>query len=346
MGSSEIMPFRETGEHSYHRRAFSHDYYAPFIYHIILKKRKGCGIFGTVEGDARIAPGNAGCAIIRESVLGKTIAKALLHLPYKFPAIRLYQFCVMPDHVHILLQVVYRSGRHLDFYIEALRADIAVRYSKGTGESVEDENIFERGYCDKPLYDNRSLDGLFRYIRENPHRLAMRRQFPYFFQRVRKIEIDDKEYEAYGNLFLFRNPDKVAVKISRKFTPDERQRKKAAWLSAATEGSVLVSPFISPAEKEIRKEAEIIGANIIFITHKVFPERFKPAEHDFELCAKGRLLIISLGFDPATPLSRHICMQMNSFAAKMASADNPTVHGGENVSGKALRLPGFDEGSI
>ncbi|MBD5355865.1 MAG: hypothetical protein HDR88_02525 [Bacteroides sp.] len=38
MSASEIKPFKETGEHSYHRRAFSHDYFAPFIYHLILKK--------------------------------------------------------------------------------------------------------------------------------------------------------------------------------------------------------------------------------------------------------------------------------------------------------------------
>ena len=45
----------------------------------------------------------------------------------------------------------------------------------------------------------------------------MRMQYPKFFQRIRKLEIGEKEYEGYGNLFLFRNPDKIAVKISSKF---------------------------------------------------------------------------------------------------------------------------------
>ncbi|MBD5355864.1 MAG: hypothetical protein HDR88_02520 [Bacteroides sp.] len=132
----------------------------------------------------------------------------------------------MPDHIHLLLQILYRANHHLDFYIESLKSKITVKYSKNTGRTVPIEEIFQPGYCDKPLYDNRSLDGLFRYIRENPHRLAMRQQFPQFFKRIRNLKIGNQEYEAYGNLFLFRNPDKDAVKISRKFSPEEKDKKR------------------------------------------------------------------------------------------------------------------------
>ena len=100
--SSFIAPKKETGLHSYHRRAFAHNYFAPFIYHIILKKQKSFERFGEVNGDARIEFGNPGCACIQESEIGKIIAKALIHLPYRFPILKLHQFCVMPDHVNIL----------------------------------------------------------------------------------------------------------------------------------------------------------------------------------------------------------------------------------------------------
>ena len=312
MNRQQIKPLRETGKHSYHRRAFSHDYYAPFIYHIILKKTLGCGPFGEIDGDARITPGKPGCARIKETDLGKIIAKTILHFPYEFSIIKILQFCVMPDHVHILLQVLYRSDKHLDFYIEALENLIANKSRK----SLDD--IFEKGYCDKPLYDNRSLDGLFRYIRENPHRLAMRRQYPQFFQRARNIQIGDKHYDAYGNLFLLRNPDKEAVKISRKDSPEAVVEKTARWLHEASRGTVLVSPFISPKEKEIRSQAEAQGASIILITHEALPERFKPSEHDFALCSAGRLLILSLGLPAKTPLTREICFAMNALAEEIA----------------------------
>lgn len=142
----------------------------------------------------------------------------------------------------------------------------------------------------------------------------MRQQFPEFFRRIRKLKIGENEFEAYGNLFLFRNPDKEAVKISRKFTSAEIEQKKSAWLSAAFKGTVLVSPFISPVEKAIHAEAEALGSKIILITHEAFAERYKPSSRDFDLCAEGRLLIISLGLPIGTTLSRSLCLQMNTLA--------------------------------
>lgn len=319
MSNIWIKPMSRTGEHSYHRRAIKHDYYAPFIYHIVIKKAPGCASYGSIVGDARIAPGNPGCAMVKESELGTIIAKAVIHLPFEHRIIKLFQFCVMPDHIHILIQVRYRSPYHLDYYIDYLRNRIVARYSKLLARPVEDEEVFAPGYCDKPLYDGRNLNSLFLYIEQNPHRLAMRQQYPSFFQRVRNLKIGQAEYAAYGNLFLFRNPDKSAVKISHRFTDQEKHEKKTAWLTGAAKGTVLVSPFISMEEKAIRTEAEALGSGIILITHQAFSERYKPPAHDFELCARGQLLIITIGLPPKTELSRATCSAMNKLAQLIAS---------------------------
>ncbi|MDE5586106.1 MAG: hypothetical protein K2I92_07170, partial [Muribaculaceae bacterium] len=130
--------------------------------------------------------------------------------------------------------------------------------------------------------------------------------------------ICDHDYSAYGNLFLFRNPDKDAVKISRSLKHEEILEKKASWLSSASKGTILVSPFISKAEKNIRTEAESLGARIILIVHEAFPERFAPAAHDFELCSEGRLLIISLGLPIGTDITYSICSDMNKLAKTIA----------------------------
>ncbi|MDE6206424.1 MAG: transposase [Muribaculaceae bacterium] len=307
------------GDRSFHRRALIHDYYAPFIYHIILKKAPECDSFGDVEGDARIVPGAPGSAAIKESPIGKLIAKGIIHLQYDYPIVKVFQYCVMPDHVHILLQVLFRSELHLDFFMESLKAIIARRVSVLLCRETAPDDIFQPGYCDKPLYDDRSLDELYRYIRENPHRLAMRMQFPQFFRRARKLHIQGREYEAYGNLFLLRNPDKIAIKISRSFSAEEHTQKETEWLAAAAQGAVLVSPFISAAERALRSRAEAIGAKIILITHEDFPERYKPHAHDFDLCAQGNLLIISLGLPAKTALTRDLCLRMNDLAAALTT---------------------------
>lgn len=317
--SQEIRSLKGSGEHSFHRRSLYHDYRSPFIYHIVLKKRRDCEDFGSVTGDARIPFGSPGCAAIKESRLGIVVAKMVLRLSHDYPILQLHQFCVMPDHVHILLQVLFRSDKHLDFYIDHLKERVAKRFSIGAGESIRADDIFEKGYCDRPLYDDRSLDAWYRYIRENPYRLAVRMQCPHFFQRARNLKIGNYDCQAYGNLFFLRNPDKAVVKISRKFSEEVKAKKRDLWIEVASRGTVIVSPFISPAEKAIRTEVESLGANIILITHETFPERFKPAKHDFDLCSTGRLLILSLGLPPATPLTRSVCIAMNTFAAFLAT---------------------------
>ena len=239
------MPYKLNFKHSYTRRCRGHDYRAPFIYHIILSKTEGCQYFGSVRGDARIEPGKPGSAFIQLSPLGVIIETAIRNLPTEFKIISLYQYCIMPDHIHLLLRVKERSEMHLGFYVTKLKGNVRDLYSQLVGKDLKAEEIFKPNYCDKPLTRRRSLDSLFRYIRLNPHRLAMRLQYPLFFQRVRKLKIGEHEYEAYGNLFLFRNPDKAAVKISRSFTEDEKIKKKEHWLTEASRGTVLVSPFIS-----------------------------------------------------------------------------------------------------
>ena len=320
MSSSEIRPFKENGEHSYHRRAFKHNYFAPFIYHIILKKQINCERFGDVAGNARIPYGSEGCAQIKETPLGSIIAKDIIHLPYEFPILKLHQFKVMPDHVHILLQVKDWSPVHLDYYIYALRDNIAKKYSKLKGKKISNEEIFQPGYCDKPLLLKISLDGWYNYIRLNPHRLAMRIQFPEFFQRIRKLTIGSKNFEAYGNFFLFRTPDKVAVKMSDKYSNEYRKERFETYTSHLLTGTVMVSPFIHKDEKEIRNKAEEFGVKIILIKHEKFPKIYKPSKHDFNQCSQGNLLIISMGYPDGTILSRKISKEMNELASIIASS--------------------------
>lgn len=306
-------------KHSYTRRSRNHDYYSQCAYHIILKKAEGAECFSEIKGDARIAPGQPGSAMVRWSPLGRIIADCVHNLPNDFPIIAMYCYCVMPDHVHILLRIKEKSSYHLGFYIGQLTSKITSIYGVLIQQPASYNDIFQPNYTDKIIYAHRGLDSLFRYIRENPHRLAMRRQFPQFFQRVRKLKINENEYDAYGNLFLFRNPDKEAVKISRKFSEEEKARKIDFWLSEAANGTILTSPFISQAEKAVRREAELLGGSIILIIHEAFPERFKPSAHDFDLCCSGRLLIISMGLETGTELTRDLCNRMNALATELAN---------------------------
>lgn len=312
------QPYKPDFAHTFTRRARHHDYFSPYIYHIILKKTSDCQPFGELCGDASFAPGQQGSAFVLRNDLGNSIADVIYHIDGIDPVLQNYQYKVMPDHVHFILRIHKRTPKHLGYYIGLLKTRIAKNYSRKIGKKILAKSIFQPNYCDKPLHPGRSLNELYTYIRENPHRLAMRLQYPNFFQRARKIQIGENYYEAYGNLFLLRNPDKESVRISRKYTPEEKSALKNNWLNHAYKEGVLVSPFISNEEKQIRKEAEELGGKIILITHEAFPERFKPSKHDFDLCSQGRLLIISLGKPKSTLLTRSLCLQMNALAETLS----------------------------
>ncbi|MCH5236631.1 MAG: hypothetical protein J1E95_02390 [Muribaculaceae bacterium] len=147
----------------------------------------------------------------------------------------------------------------------------------------------------------------------------MRIQRPDFFTRINNLVVCGQNVQAYGNLFHLRNPDKYALKLSRAYTLQQKEELKRLWVTEAIKGSVLVSPFISKEEKEIRKVAEAVNGKFILIQQEAFGPRYKPPGHLFELCEKGRLLIISLGLPLKTVLSREICTRMNSLAETICS---------------------------
>lgn len=91
---------------------------------------------------------------------------------------------------------------------------------------------------------------------------------------------------------------------------------KIAW-----HAGVLVSPFINPEEKVWRDEAIRNGNGIILIVDYRFSDRKKPYKELFDLCAEGRLLIVSTEeFDTAPRTMRYAhARQLNALAASIAA---------------------------
>lgn len=302
---------------NYTRRCKDHDYYGPFIYHIILSKAEGCPDFGVLTGSARIPPGERGCAEIRLSQLGKHIKNAIELWQKEFPFMEVWKHKVMPDHIHLLVNKNKTTPRHLSFFIGVLKATVRKYHNSVSGNNYTTTQIFKENYCDRPLFRERNLNTWFSYIDVNPHRLAMRLQYPEFFTRIRSLIIGGMEVEAYGNMFLLRNPDKQEVHIRRLWTQAKVEAMQNFWVEEALQGAVIVSPFISEKEKEVRDRIIKQGGKMIWIQYEEFGEKYKPAETAFKLCEEGRLLIISLKQSYRGELSRELCVRMNNLAEEI-----------------------------
>ena len=160
--------------------------------------------------------------------------------------------------------------------------------------------LFESGYHDRIIKREGMLDNIRRYMDENPLRAIIRRECPTVMQRRLHLWIHNREYAAFGNLFLLKNPDKEQVFFHRKnaqgtpthLTP-EYAAEQARLLRSAEEGAVLVTPGISKGEQGVVAAALAARLPLILLQKEPITEFWKPPQGRFYACTEGRLLILA-----------------------------------------------------
>ena len=200
--------------------------------------------------------------------------------------------------------------------------------------------LFEDGYHDRIIKREGMLDNIRRYMDENPLRAIIRRECPNVMQRRLHLWIHDREYAAFGNLFLLKNPDKVQVFFHRKDaqgTPthltQEYAAERARLLRLAEEGAVLVTPGISKGEQGVVSAALAAGLPLILLQKEPITEFWKPQQSRFYACAEGRLLILapwSLDansdyerFHTLNDLARDVCIATDTRILNYSSLQKP-----------------------
>lgn len=186
-------------------------------------------------------------------------------------------------------------------------------------------SLFAPGYHDRILTHHGQLETLFRYIRDNPRRLAVRRAHPDYFTRLNALPIAGITCAAYGNPFLLNRPDRLQIQCSRRITHDALAAEHTRLLNAAEHGAVLVSPCISPGEKQIARAALDAGLPLIALQANSFAPRYKPPRRYFDACAAGQLLLLAphthglfnggVAYMPRSSITRAQCIALNRLAA-------------------------------
>lgn len=185
-------------------------------------------------------------------------------------------------------------------------------------------SLFAPGYHDRILTHEGQLENLFNYIRDNPRRLAVRRAHPDYFTRINALPLAGVTYAAYGNPFLLNRPDRLQIQCSRSISPQALAAEQARLLDAAERGAVLVSPYISPGEKQIARAAMEEGLPLIALKADGFAPRYKPPGRSFDACAAGKLLLLAPtgsvaqsggGSYRTRSITRSQCLALNRLAA-------------------------------
>ena len=86
---------------------------------------------------------------------------------------------------------------------------------------------------------------------------------------------------------------RLAIRCSRRISAEALKKRQNELLALARKGAVLISPCISPGEKQIARAAMAEGLPLIVLLENGFPPIYKPPKNYFDACAEGRLLMMS-----------------------------------------------------
>lgn len=287
------------------RRMYGHDYAVPGTYEVTMVVAGRLPVFGEIVGTTRAGGVKPW---LKPSPLGQAVLdNEIPKVHHYYPMVDVWQVCLMPDHLHLIIRInqPLPKGKHLGIIIGAFKGgvsrawwqlDTTVPVASAGGTRPP---LFEPNYNDHILMRDGQLDNWKRYLRENPLRYVMRREYPDLFQRALCITIGDIRYSAFGNLLLLRQPEKHQVFFHRRtggvptedtdFWRTESQR----LISAANSGDVLVTPGISECEKRIKNMALKQKLRLIHLQADSIGRYWKPERSRFEACAHGTLLILA-----------------------------------------------------
>jgi REP element-mobilizing transposase RayT len=291
------------------RRKVGHDYCSVAVYMITLCIEGRRPILGTLHGpDA-----NHMKPWVHPSSIGAAVKRAWHEIPQYHPQVRLLGFQLMPDHVHGIIHVKAPMPRHLGYLIQG--------FKKGCRDAIKSieptyEPLWEEGYNDRILQNGGQLDRWIKYLIDNPYRLWMKRQHPDLFLQQTDIIIGSTPVVVMGNRSLLEYPEKVAVRCSRRLSETEIDHECQRYLGMASEGAVLVSPCISPGEKEVMGTAFEAGYPIIVLIENGFSPYQKPGGRQFDACSQGRLLIVAPWphHDDYRKITKKQCEDLNALA--------------------------------
>jgi len=330
-------PCRAEVKHNRLRRKEGHNYAAPGIYLITVTTEGRKRILGSLVGNspdtAKIEPTALG-----EYVIAAFRKMATIVTEKTGSRVQVLQYQLMPDHFHGILYIrdALPEGWHLSRMIGAWKGDCSREYWRKTAalthgeqdkEKSEKSPLFAPGFNDKILFHEGQLQTWYDYLHANPRRLWLKFHFPDRFRKTFDFKAGKQghSYTAIGNTFLITYPERVQVRCHRNLTPEQIQAEVNYYMRFARSGAVLVSPFISPAEKAVYDACYQEKLPMIHIVNRGLDGKFiYPTGRDLAGCSAGFLLILAPYADYSAEtaearITRSQCLDMNGYAADIST---------------------------
>ncbi|MBQ9294824.1 MAG: hypothetical protein IJ219_07865 [Bacteroidaceae bacterium] len=301
-----------------HHRENGWDYRGRAIYHFTLPVEARYPLFGTLEGES------ADKAFVRLNPFGLQVCRMLGGLAQFYErkgyALKVLTQMVMPDHVHLVIQVLEPLPQSIGAVVRGFKSACTKVYKEeyfcggenaakvqGKGASYSGENaakvhgegapvhfarIFAgRGsiwqqdpahYHERILHAPGQLRRMIDYVKDNPRRLWLKTRNPDLFRLHRRTEVNGLSFTSMGNHFLLDWPDRQAVEMSRSATDEQVEERLRTTMAAAHNGAVTYTAAISKGEQLIARALREQGYPLVVLLNDGFPQEGSPHERYYK----------------------------------------------------------------
>ena len=320
-------------KHNRLRRMEKHDYTAACIYLVTVTTMDRKRVLGSLVGDS---PGRA---TIVTTTLGEYVAAAFRKIAAETTKktgcrVQVLHYQIMPDHFHGILYVRDTLPADYSFgkIIASWKSDCThALWSDSSfcaqNFSSEKPSLFSRGFNDRILFRKGQLQTWIAYLNDNPRRLWLKIHFPNRLRKTYDFVAGKKghKYTAVGNTFLVTYPERLQVRCHRNLTDEQIREEVATYIKEARRGTVLISPFISTAEKAVYEACYKEKLPMIHIVNRGLDGKFVyPTGRDLAGCSDGFLLVLAPYADysaetAAKRITRAQCLDLNGYAEDLAN---------------------------
>ncbi len=359
--NEERRRFYAPTKHNRLQRKVGYDYSRPGMYLITVTTTDRLRLLGTLIGESLEE------ARVEASPLGESVVRAFREMAAKVTKesgcrVQVLQYQIMPDHFHGILYIrdvlsaEWTLGRmiagwkgecsrmywrYLDLMAEERNEEKDASLTPRKRDEEKDSSLtpreqnekrkplFTPGFNDRILFHKGQLKAWIEYLRDNPSRLWLKMNYPDRLHKVRDFVAgrSNHRYTAMGEILLARYPDRMQVRCHRKLSEEEIHAEEARYLAIARSGVVLVSPFISPAEKAVYAACYKEKLRMIHIVKRGLDGKFVyPSGADLRGCTFGFLLVLAPyeDYSPETSeerITRAQCLDMNAYAKDLSTLD-------------------------
>ena len=137
------------------------DYSQPCVYFITICVKNRKTILSNIIVGANIVRPKE----IHLTKYGEIVETAIKNIPQHYPSIRIDNYVIMPDHIHLLLQInTNKNGRPM----VAPTVDRIIKQTKGYITKQIGFSIWQKSFYDHIVRGNNDYKEIWEYIENNP----------------------------------------------------------------------------------------------------------------------------------------------------------------------------------